>query len=133
MKFSSINCKGRKDMKRFVDANNRCESEENYLPLVSAVEKATGHRPHLSTILRWCTKGARGRKLASAVIGGRRMTTVAAVREFIVCCPGSSGPGLQIPRNRSTEIDRSVARLMKRTGATNSSAPSLDETNRSHR
>jgi hypothetical protein len=132
MKFSSINCKGRKDMERFVDASSVCKTEENYLPLVSAVEKVTGHRPHLSTVLRWCTKGARGRKLASAVIGGRRMTTVAAVRDFIICCPGSSAPGLQVPRNRATEIDRSVSRLIKRTGAANAPVSSIDEKNRTH-
>lgn len=88
---------------------------EPYLPLAEAVERATGTRPHLSTILRWCTKGARGRRLASAIIGGRRMTTVPAVREFVLHCPGTSSQPLQVARDRSKAIDAAVARLRSRT------------------
>jgi len=54
-----------------------------YQPLVMAIAAATGHRPHLSTALRWCQRGVGGVKLKSWKIGGRRMTTVEAVQEFV--------------------------------------------------
>ncbi len=65
----------------------RCEAGRiemtSYLPLVEAVRAATGRKVHLSTVLRWCSRGARGRVLSSWMVGGRRMTTVEAVNAFI--------------------------------------------------
>jgi hypothetical protein len=53
------------------------------LSLVEAVEAATGRRPHLSTVLRWCQRRNRyGVKLESWMIGGRRVTSREAVRRF---------------------------------------------------
>lgn len=59
------------------------KTAKEYLPLTKAVRQATGTSPHLSTILRWCTKGARGRTLAYVLIGGRKMTTVENVNAFV--------------------------------------------------
>jgi hypothetical protein len=53
------------------------------LPLVQAVEQATGRRPHLSTVIRWTTKGSSGVKLESLVLGGRRFTTVENVLSYL--------------------------------------------------
>ncbi|WP_461506906.1 DUF1580 domain-containing protein [Rhodopirellula baltica] len=54
------------------------------LPLLVAIERATGHRPHPSTPMRWCLKpNKHGNVLESWMIGGRRMTSVEAVRRYI--------------------------------------------------
>lgn len=56
---------------------------EKLLPLAVAVEQATGRRPHLVTCLRWCSRGSRGVRLESSVLGGRRLTSVDAVQRFM--------------------------------------------------
>lgn len=58
-------------------------AREEMLPLTTAVEIVTGRRVHLSTALRWAQRGCRGVRLQTWVLGGRRLTTQAAVREFI--------------------------------------------------
>ncbi len=56
---------------------------EEYLPLVVAVESVTRRRPHLATATRWCQTGSRGIRLQSWFIGGRRLTTLLAVRQWV--------------------------------------------------
>lgn len=58
------------------------QTNEKLLPPVLAVEKATGVKVHLSTVLRWCQRGSNGIKLESTVLGGRRLTSVEAVKRF---------------------------------------------------
>lgn len=54
---------------------------ELLFPLPTAIEKATGQRPHLSTCHRWRLKSAN--PLETVKVGGRRMTSVEAVTRFI--------------------------------------------------
>ncbi|WDQ17338.1 DUF1580 domain-containing protein [Rhodopirellula sp. P2] len=55
------------------------------LPLLDAIEQETGHRPHPSTAMRWCLKpNKHGNVLESWMIGGRRMTSIEAVRRYNV-------------------------------------------------
>lgn len=49
----------------------------NYVPV------RQGKRVHYSTIYRWMTKGVRGRKLESFMVGGMRFTTVEAISLFL--------------------------------------------------
>ncbi|HBE63819.1 MAG TPA: hypothetical protein DDX19_13990 [Rhodopirellula baltica] len=57
---------------------------EKLLPLLDAIEQETGHRTHPSTAMRWSLKPNRhGNVLESWMIGGRRMTSVEAVRRYI--------------------------------------------------
>lgn len=44
--------------------------------------KRNGKRTHYSTVFRWATKGARGRKLESVLIGGMRYTSIEAFDRF---------------------------------------------------
>lgn len=44
--------------------------------------KRGGKKVHYSTVYRWATKGARGRLLESAIIGGLRYTTLEALQRF---------------------------------------------------
>ena len=58
---------------RFADAIplNRCS---DYIP----------GNPHCATVWRWATKGVRGVKLATIIIGGRRMVTPQALEDFLI-------------------------------------------------
>lgn len=42
-----------------------------------------GHGPHLATVWRWAGQGVRGVTLETGRIGGRRVTSVEAVRRFL--------------------------------------------------
>jgi hypothetical protein len=54
-----------------------------YFPLVAAIQEVTGKRVSLPTAMRWITSGVRGTRLQSWLIGGRRLTTIPAVEQFI--------------------------------------------------
>ena len=58
-------------------------TKERLFPLVMAVERATGQRPHLSTVLRWSTRGQNGVRLETKMLGGRRMTSTEAVDRYV--------------------------------------------------
>ncbi len=61
----------------------RIPPNEVGLPLVEAVQAVHGRRIHLSTALRWCQSRNRfGVKLESWLQGGRRVTSVEAVRRY---------------------------------------------------
>ena len=57
-----------------------------YHPLTDAIELVIGRKVHRCTALRWAINGIKGVKLWSRKIGGRRMTTVAAVEAFFDKC-----------------------------------------------
>jgi hypothetical protein len=70
---------------------------KKFLPLPEAVELATGRRPHISTAMRWITRGSRGVVLESHLLGGRRLTTVDAVHRFVHAVTAASTTGLVPP------------------------------------
>lgn len=60
-------------------------NEEELVPLKEAsrlLPKRNGKRTHYSTLFRWATKGAKGRKLESIMIGGVRYTSKEALGRF---------------------------------------------------
>jgi hypothetical protein len=92
------------------------KTAKEYLPLSKAVREATGTSPHLSTILRWCTKGARGRTLAYVLIGGRKMTTVEDVNDFVQVFEAKTMTKCldhKMPASRTNAIDKAVLDLNK--------------------
>jgi hypothetical protein len=62
---------------------NICMSRMELIEIPVAVEHVTGRRPNLSTGWRWSTKGCRGIRLETVIVGGKRLTTVEMVRAFI--------------------------------------------------
>lgn len=62
-------------------------STEDILPLSKAarekVLKHHGRPPHISTLYRWATRGIRGVRLETLLIGGARCTTRQAIYRFI--------------------------------------------------
>jgi hypothetical protein len=94
-------------------------ANETFLPLVDAVEQATGRRPHLCTALRWCTKPNRfGIQLESRVLGGRRLTTVASVLTYMEATTAASKGGMfapaQTPRQQDVAAQRDAKKLAAR-------------------
>jgi len=63
-----------------------------YLPLTKAVQEVTGTRPHLSTCIRWATIGTKGILLKSVMLGGRRLTTIEWIEEFLEATTEASTP-----------------------------------------
>lgn len=53
------------------------------MPLNQAADLFS-HRPHIATMHRWCLRGCRGIRLRSWMQGGVRVTTPAAVEEFLL-------------------------------------------------
>lgn len=51
------------------------------------IPKRHGRKVHYSTVYRWMTKGVRGRKLESLLIGGVRYTTLEALARFLKLTP----------------------------------------------
>lgn len=56
---------------------------EKLQPLVDAIREATGQETHRATAARWAKVGIRGVRLTVWKLGGRRLTTATAVRDFI--------------------------------------------------
>ena len=93
--------------------------DEKLMPLVDAVDRATGRRPHLSTVLRWCTKGSGGVRLESRILGGRRLTSVDAVLRYIEASTfardGQTAP-VTTPRQQTLAANRAAKKLAARVG-----------------
>ena len=51
-----------------------------------------GRPVHVTTLTRWATHGARGRKLACVRVGSRLCTTPAALRHFVALVSGEPCP-----------------------------------------
>jgi hypothetical protein len=88
---------------------------EKLLPLVDAVEQATGQRPHLSTALRWATRGSKGIRLESVFLGGRRLTSEGAVHRFTRRCTeqatGCDDIVVVPPAQADRDADRAAKKL----------------------
>lgn len=55
---------------------------EEALISLSQATRELPHRPHISTVWRWCTRGVRGIRLETVVIAGRRFTSREALQRF---------------------------------------------------
>jgi hypothetical protein len=68
-------------------------SAEQLRPLTEACRDVPGC-PHVSTLTRWWRQGIKGVKLETVVVGGRRFTSVEAIRRFIsrLSEPRPAGP-----------------------------------------
>ena len=92
-------------------------TNETLIPIVDAVERSTGRRPHLCTVLRWCTKGAKGIRLESRVLGGRRLTSVEAVARYVDACTIASTGGKFDPAPTPKERDARAEKVAKKLAA----------------
>ena len=73
---------------------------ETLVPLSEVGEwyaKHTGYRPNRSTVHRWRTRGARGVKLETVLIGGKRFTSESKLQAFNVATT-EAADGIETPR-----------------------------------
>jgi len=85
--------------------------DEKLFPLAKAVERATGQRPHPSTLYRWRNSGIAGVRLETHRVGGRRMCTLESVRRFldaVTAAAEGEQPTRQVrtPHQRRLDIGR---------------------------
>jgi len=89
----------------------------NLLPLVEAVHQATGLRPHLSTVIRWGSRGSSGVKLQTQYVGAKRYTTLEWVRTYVEAVNqiknGTPTP-TATPKQQDTAAKKSAKRLAER-------------------
>ena len=57
--------------------------DQKLMRVPTAVEIVTGIRPSPAKCWRWYTQGIKGVRLQTWLVGGSRLTSIVAVREFI--------------------------------------------------
>ena len=81
---------------------------ETVVPINQAPKHYPYGRPNLSTVYRHFGRGCRGARLETFVAGGRRYTTVEAIRRFVERTTANS-PGAALPSSRPTSRQREAA------------------------
>jgi hypothetical protein len=82
--------------------------DESTLSLGEATKIIPGS-PHISTVWRWTRRGVRGVLLETFSVGGKRFTSVEAVRRFLVASQQSVSEAAE-----PTKIVASSAAVLKR-------------------
>ena len=67
-----------------------------------------GKRVHNSTVYRWMTKGVRGRRLESFMVGGMRFTTVESIARFLNSKSCETLREVNIESNLEQEIENAL-------------------------
>ena len=80
--------------------------EESLIP-ISDIPKHLPVRVHISTCHRWYTRGVREHKLETALIGGRRYTSLQALRRFWAAISGAQNTAL-VARSSNDSVSQSV-------------------------
>lgn len=64
-------------------------------------------RPHVSTLVRWRTRGVHGVKLATVKIGGRRMVESSALDEFLEAVTAAAD-GQPLPTRSAKQREKAI-------------------------
>ncbi len=65
-------------------------------------------RPHIATVWRWATRGTRGVKLETILVGSQRFTTKEAIGRFLDRLNGSPVCVAQERASELAEVDREL-------------------------
>jgi hypothetical protein len=84
---------------------------ETPIPINQSPKYYPAGRPNISTVYRHFTRGCRGVRLETFVVGGKRYTTIEAIQRFVerttASSPGASlQPSCPTSRQREAEIDK---------------------------
>jgi hypothetical protein len=85
-------------------------SSEHVIP-VNDVPKHVPGRPSLRTVWRWTEKGARGAKLETLLVGGRRVTSLEAIRRFLTAINSPKTPSVSQSARRQRAIEQAEHEL----------------------
>ena len=95
-------------------ANTLSQSLADAVPLTRAADFIPG-RPHVATLWRWATKGVRGITLQTAIVGGRRMVTPAALEQFLLALNAGTPAARKVvdadASRRATEANNALSAL----------------------
>ena len=91
-------------------------SSERLLSLTEAAKSLPG-RPHLSSIFRWLTRGVRGVRLESTLVGGRRYTSQEALARFCAAITAAAA-GEPAPVRTPAQRERDLRRAENEVGTT---------------
>ena len=83
-------------------------SNETPVPINQAPKHYPAGRPNISTVYRHFGRGCRGTRLETFVEGGRRYTTIEAIRRFVARTTANS-PGADPPPSRPTSRQREAS------------------------
>jgi len=72
-------------------------ANEEVIPISQAPSHFPGH-PNVTSVYRWFTKGSRGAKLETIVVGAKRFTSVEAIGRFIERTTANSPGGVILKR-----------------------------------
>lgn len=67
-----------------------------------------GKKLHMSTVYRWVLKGARGKLLDSAMLGGVRYTSLEALQRFMGTSPAELIEAQRLARIRASLAERGL-------------------------
>ncbi len=90
------------------------DHEHEHLLSMTEAAKSLPGRPNVATLWRWRTSGCRGVKLETVLSGGRRYTSVEALRRFQErVTEAADGPSIpsRTPRKREADISRAEKEL----------------------
>jgi hypothetical protein len=85
---------------------------ETLISLTEAAKRLPG-RPNITTVWRWRNRGVRGVKLESILSGGRRFTSVEALRRFqerVTAAADGEPVRAESPQQRLRAIERAEQR-----------------------
>lgn len=92
----------------------RQDGPAEYLTLSQAAQTLP-HRPHASTLHRWRTRGIRGVRLQTCLLGGRRFTTKVWLDDFLELSSKAgdpdASPANMPPRGRDAGFNSVKAKL----------------------
>ena len=87
--------------------------ENEKLVTFAQATKVLPGRPNITTVWRWRNRGVRGVKLETILSGGRRFTSLEAIRRFqdqVTAAADGEPVRSETPRQRQRAIDRAERR-----------------------
>lgn len=84
--------------------------------LLGDVPKHVPGRPSLAAVYRWFRTGIRGVKLETMLVGGKRMTSEAALERFFVASTAVADGLIEEPAEDRSASIRSAERELERAG-----------------
>jgi hypothetical protein len=90
------------------------ENEDEELLSFPEVIRRLQRRVHLSTVVRWTSRGVRNQKLFSVLVGGRRYVPANSLREFLQAINAAPSTPVQneVPNpSRESQIERTTQEL----------------------
>jgi len=86
------------------------DTDNEQLKLLTRAPPYVPGRPHISSLIRWASRGVKGVKLETVVIGGRRYTSIEAIGRFITRLNASETSGTVPPQknHQDNQVEKAL-------------------------